>query len=343
MSRIDPRTDKVAATIAVGGSPQAITVADGRAWVTVDAQTVTPSDVRGASGTLRIESTAEVGSLDPALVNNLLDGQVLQATCARLLNFAEEPGPAGSLPTPEVSQSLPALSGDGKTYTFTIRPGFRFSPPMSEPVTAQTFKDSIERAFNPKIKGWAVDFNDIAGVRAYEAGQAAHISGIVARGNTLTFHLVSPNPDFLARLTEPPMCAVPSGTPINPNQVRVIPSAGPYYVQSYTPGQSVVLVRNPNYHGRRPQHFERIQLTLGVPARRAVADVEAGRADYTTLASGAPSASSGLPAGIAAEAARLAARYGPGSAAAARRRQQYFVSPIMQLDYFVLNTHRPLF
>jgi peptide/nickel transport system substrate-binding protein len=46
---------------------------------------------------------------------------------------------------------------------------------------------------------------------------------------------------------------------------------------------------------------------------------------------------------IAARAARLAARYGPDSAAAARGKQQYFVSPGDQLDFFFLNTHRTLF
>ena len=92
---------------------------------------------------------------------------------------------------------------------------------------------------------------------------------------------------------------------------RVIPSAGPYYVASYTPGQGVVLARNPNYHGSRPHHFARIELAVGIPARRAFAEIEAGTADYTDLAS-YPSTT------IAARAARLAARYGPGSAAAAR-------------------------
>ncbi len=55
---------------------------------------------------------------------------------------------------PEVAQSLPTRSADGKSYTFTIRQGFRFSPahPSNEPVTAQTFKDTIERTLNPRMK-----------------------------------------------------------------------------------------------------------------------------------------------------------------------------------------------
>jgi YVTN family beta-propeller protein len=342
VSRVDPLTDRVVATIPVGGSPQALTVASGRVWVTVDAQSFASAGARAGGGTLRIDLPAGVDSMDPALAATILSTQLLQATCVKLLNFPDKSGPAGSQPTPEVAQSLPARSAGGTTYTFRIRNGFRFFP-SNEPVTAQTFKHSLERAFSPTLKGgWALDFSDIAGMSAYEAGRAAHISGLVVRGNTLAIHLVAPRPDLPARLAEQATCAVPLDTPTSPAGVRVIPSAGPYYVQSYIPGQTVVLVRNPNYHGSRPHYFERIQVAMGMSTGRAVAAVKAGTADYTTLALG-PSPGAGLAGTVAAQAAQLAARYGPGSPAAADGRQRYFVNPLMELDYFVLNTHRPLF
>ena len=331
VTRINPNTDK-AITIPVGGSPQALTVADGRVWVTVDAQTIAPD--RGGSGgeTLRIVSSEDVGSMDPALAGA---EDLLYATCAQLVNYPDKAGPAGSQLTPEVAQSLPALSADGRTYTFKIRPGFRFSPPSDQPVTAQTFKDSIERTLNPRMDSYSAQYlADVVGARAYMAGTASHIAGVTATGDRLTIRLLAPAPDFLARLAQPAFCAVPSNTPIK--GAPAIPSAGPYYVVSYTPGQGVVLARNPNYHGSRPHHFARIQLAVGIPARRAFSEIEAGTADYTDLASYSSTT-------IAPRAARLAARYGPGSPAAARGRQQYFVNPGLQLDYFDLNTHRTLF
>jgi peptide/nickel transport system substrate-binding protein len=133
-------------------------------------------------------------------------------------------------------------------------------------------------------------------------------------------------------MAEPALCAVPSNTPINPAGERVIPSAGPYYVASYTPGQGVVLARNPNYHGSRPHRFARIEVTVGITRQRAVAAVQAGTADYA--AEGEVDA---------ADAATLDARYGTASPAAKSGRQQYFVTPQAQTDLFVLNTHRPLF
>jgi ABC-type transport system substrate-binding protein len=77
-------------------------------------------------------------------------------------------------------------------------------------------------------------------------------------------------------------------------------------------------------------------LAVEIPAQREFGEIEAGTADYTDLAWYTAPA-------IAAIASRLAARYGPGSPAAARGRQQYFVNPGVQLDYFDLNTHRTLF
>ena len=337
VTRIDPRAGKVLARIAVGGSPQAITIAGGRAWVTVDAQAIRPTDLASSGGTLRMDAPYDVDSMDPALAYTTLSGQLLYATCAKLLNNPDAPVAAGSQVTAEVAQSLPARSADGRTYMFTIRSGFRFSPPSNEPVTAQTFKDTIERTLNPRMHSpVAQEFGDIVGADAYMAGTAPHISGVVARGDTLTIRLIAPAPDFLSRIAEPAMCAVPSETPVDPQGVRVIPSAGPYYVSSYTPGQAVVLLANPNYRGSRPHRLERIELAMGISERRALADVEAGTADYRPL--GGPGAGD-----VSTIASELAARYRPGSRAAATGAQRYFVNPQPALNYFYLNTHRPLF
>jgi peptide/nickel transport system substrate-binding protein len=333
VTRINPNTDRVQATIRVGGSPQAITVADGRVWVTVDAQTIAPNRGGSGGGMLRIVSSYDVYSMDPARADDPFS--LLYATCAKLLNYPDKAGAAGSQLTAEVAQSLPARSADGRTYTFRIRPGFRFSPPSDQPVTAQTFKDSIERTLSPRVDSYAAHYlADVVGARSYMAGKASHIAGVVARGDTLTIRLLAPAPDFLSRIAQPAFCAVPSNTPIK--GARLIPSAGPYYVASYMPGQGVVLVRNPNYRGSRPHHFARIELAVGISAQRAFAEIEAGTADYTDL-SLYPSTT------IAARASRLAAQYGAGSAAAARGSQQYFVNPGDQLDFFFLNTHRTLF
>jgi ABC-type transport system substrate-binding protein len=103
-----------------------------------------------------------------------------------------------------------------------------------------------------------------------------------------------------------------------------------------------VLDRNPNYRGSRPHSLAQIRLAVGIAVGRSVAAVEADTADYAPLSnlSNAGAATSG---GLAGLASQLAARYGPGSAAASKGKQQYFINPWVQLELFILNTHRPLF
>ena len=124
----------------------------------------------------------------------------------------------------------------------------------------------------------------------------------------------------------PFFCAVPRGTPPDPDGVPAIPSAGPYYVDAYVPGHRIVLKRNPNYHGERPRRPAFIRVAIGVDATHELADVEAGRADY---------AAGGVPAELR---DRIQREYG-----GAGRSQRYFESPTQGLRYIALNTSRPLF
>lgn len=354
VSRIDPATDRVVDTIEVGESPQGIAFAGGRVWVTLQSGALaSAAEAAERRDVVRINAESGVESLDPAVAYTELSAatlsraasswQILYATCAKLVNYPDRPAPAGSRVVPEVARSLPTVSADGKAYTFTIRRGFRFSPPSNERVTAQTFKYSIERSLSPRINGPAslamvttatgarATLSELVGVDAYAAGRARHISGLVVGGDRLVVKLTRPVPDLLDRLALPFFCAVPTDTPVAPADARPIPSAGPYYVASYRPRQSIVLRRNPNYVGTRPHRPREIRVTIGPGKAQSVREIEAGRTDY---------ALDGVPSD---EQARLNARYGPGSAAARKDRQQYFVHPTLELWYVGLNTERPLF
>jgi YVTN family beta-propeller protein len=329
VSRIDPDTDRVVATVRVGGSPQGIAVAAGRIWVTVQAAgggaEVSPG------GTLHVTSQEEPDSLDPALAYEPVSWQLEYATCAKLLNYADRPAPQGSQLVPEVARSLPAISPDRKTYTFTIRKGFRFSPPSGAAVNAQTFKFAIERGLKlpPRLHGHA---DEIVGATAYATGKAPHVAGIAAVGNRLTIRLSKPSPWFLERLAEPLFCAIPVDTPVAPRGVPMLPAAGPYYFAAHEPGREILLKRNPNYMGDRPHRFQEIRVRIGVSPGQSIEQIETGKTDYTL--------DYGLVAGAHAQ---LAPRYGPGSPAARAGRQRYFLSPALGLDYLVLNTSRPPF
>ena len=222
---------------------------------------------------------------------------------------------------PEVAAGEPLVSDDGRTYRFRIRPGFRFSPPSNEPVTAAAFERTLERVLSPAIQA-TVGFGlgDIVGADDYMAGRTKTLEGVDARNRTLVIRLTRPVPNLPARLAMPQYSARSRRTRRTEGRGDdPVPSAGPYYVDSYVAGRGLVLRRNPNYGGERPQRLEEIRVDYDVPAERGVEAVEAGRADYV-----APPAGFGAPPVLPQVADRLATRYGPGSEAAHAGRQQLF-------------------
>jgi peptide/nickel transport system substrate-binding protein len=233
VTRLDPRSGRVTDTIQVGASPQDVVVADGRVWVSVRPR----APVEAApGGTIRIATQDSVDSLDPALGYGVLEFAIFHATCAKLVESSGKPGAAGAQPVPELAEALPRMSDGGRTYTFAIRRGFRFSPPSGEPVTAQGMKYTIERTLSPHTESPAAGLvADLVGGRAYAEGRARHISGVSASGNKLTLRLIRPSASFLTRMALPFFCALPEGTPIDPEGLRKVPSAGPYYVSERTP------------------------------------------------------------------------------------------------------------
>jgi peptide/nickel transport system substrate-binding protein len=326
VSRLDPKSGRVTDTIPVGGSPQDVVLAAGRVWVSVRPRAEATAGDPG--GTVRIETEEEIDSLDPALGYLSLSFNLVHTTCATLLNYPSEAGAPGTSLVPELAEAMPRLSDGGRTYTFTIRDGFRFSPPSGEPVTARTMKFAIERSLHPRMASPAAGYmTDLVGAKAYAEGRARGISGISASGRTLTVRLTHPSSTLLYRLALPFFCAVPLGTPIDPEGLSRIPSAGPYYITANVAGEEVVLRRNPNYAGSRPRRPDEVRLTVGVGQRRTLARVEAGTVDYTPILSDSRAAR------------RLRARYGTGEAG----RRRYIVKPLLELDQLYLNTSRPPF
>jgi DNA-binding SARP family transcriptional activator/ABC-type transport system substrate-binding protein/outer membrane protein assembly factor BamB len=278
-------------------------------------------------------------------------GQIYFATCAQLLNYPDEPAPAGVRLRPEVAAAMPTLSTDRRTYTFTVRRGYRFSPPSSQPLTAATFRKSIERALSPKLdvgfpKDWgalgAIKVTEIQGEQAFRQGTAQHISGLRVRGNRLSITLTKPSQTFLRRLAHPAFCPVPIGTPSVPGAANrrlggagefSVPSAGPYYVADWRKDQYVILKRNPNYHGPRPHALDAIALQEGLDATAALDRVRRGDADGIISSS---RASSELLDPLLDPSGEVASRYGRAFANEA----QYVPATYLETGFIMLNSVR---
>ena len=87
-----------------------------------------------------------IDSIDPILAN-FREPFRSPASCAGLLAYPDAGFPKGLRLVPELAADYPKIANGGKTYTFTIRKGVRFS--TGAPVTARSFAHTINRLLNP--------------------------------------------------------------------------------------------------------------------------------------------------------------------------------------------------
>ena len=258
--------------------------------------------------------------MDPAIDFEVYGGMLQLATGARLLSYRDAPARAGSVLYPEVAAALPRISNNGRTYTFTVRSGFRFN--TGRPVTARSFERAFYRAADSKSASPGINFlGDVVGATAYHAKKAKHISGITVRGSRLTIRLTRAAPDFLNRVALTLFNAVPENLPVSATGVKLPPSAGPFYFARREVGRIIVLKRNPYYGGRRPHHLAEIDVYVNTNPKAAQLQIEKGERDYELI---------GVP---ATEAARLGHQFGvnrPGG--------QFHVNALVETDYIALNT-----
>jgi YVTN family beta-propeller protein len=246
VSRIEPATNRVAATIAVGDGPSGVSVTDrGMVWVSNEfagtlswidptrnevAQTVKignrpegvaptadsvyvavrASGLAHRGGTLTFVEEDPLGSIDPASGFNAYEALIL--TNDGLMGFRRAGGSDGARLVPDLATALPTPTDGGRTYTFELRRGRRYS--TGALVRPADFRRAIERALlvNPGYYG----FSDIVGAAAcLKTPKRCDLShGIVADpiANTVTFHLTTPDPDLLYQL------ALPGASPSRPTR-----------------------------------------------------------------------------------------------------------------------------
>jgi peptide/nickel transport system substrate-binding protein len=292
-------------------------------------------------GTFRVDVNSDTDYIDPALAYYVVSWQWEFETCVKLLNYPEQGAKkGGSNLIPEAAAAMPVVSNNGRTYTFTVRKGYKFSPPSNQAVTAGTyafvFKRLLAHTMNSPSASFFADL--IQGAQAYNDGTASSISGISVKGNKITFRLLRQSPDFLARMAMPFTCAVPTNTPFDPNGVQnTIAGAGPYYLKQWVPNRSFVLVKNPNWKGSvnpqdpKAQNWSQIVYTVGKDYNAIKLEVQSGQSDW---------GGDGMPPTAYAD---LWNQYGPNSKLGKAGKQQFFVNSILDLRYEAMNTSRPLF
>ena len=239
-----------------------------------------------ASGTLTAAmSSGAIDTMDPNRWYFAVTWGLANAMCTTLVRYADQSDAAGTQLVAGTA-SMPAISSDGLTYTFTLRPGARFSD--GTPITGQDIKYTFMRLMNPAIDtGTGYYFTNVIGAPAYLAGKSNTVAGIVATTNTVIFHLSAPDGAFLYKAALPTTCPVPVGTPMKSQESGTLEmnyASGPYKLQSYQPSRQIVMVFNKNYDqalGVRG-HVAKFVFNIGVEASQAALEIQAGQLDFQT-------------------------------------------------------------
>lgn len=211
--------------------------------------------VRG--GTLTVGYQGEPATLDPAIAWELEAWSIERLTYQTLLTYASEEGEAGTEPVPELATEVPTVenggvSAAGTVYTFHLRPGIRFAPPVGTEVTAADFKWSFERMMRQPGAPATRFYAGVAGARAFLDGEADEITGCrVVDDTTIEITLEQADAAFLQAMTLP-FTSVMSrewcervGEQIGHRPL----GTGPYVITGWEPGRSITAERNAAWSG----------------------------------------------------------------------------------------------
>jgi peptide/nickel transport system substrate-binding protein len=233
-------------------------------------------------GTLTIVASSAFGVADPAQNYTLEEWQFLIDTHDGLVQFKRVGGAAGTQLVPDLAESIPQPTDGGKTYTFTIRKGIKFSDGTT--MKPSDFVTTFERQFT--VPGPTSFYSGIVGADQCKASGCDLSQGVVADDSayTLTIHLTAPDPEFLDKLALPFVYVVPGNTSPKLTGNNVPPGTGPYMWKSYDPNKEMVLVRNPyfkvwNADAQPPGYPDSIVEKYGLQVSDEVTQVENGQAD----------------------------------------------------------------
>ena len=107
------------------------------------ATSASPGSHRG--GTLRVVVDDDLDSLDPGEDWSSPGWHVLSLTNDGLVTYARRPGPGGATIVPDLAVALPIAQDGGRTYTFQLRRGVRYS--TGAPVRPADFRATFERQY----------------------------------------------------------------------------------------------------------------------------------------------------------------------------------------------------
>jgi ABC-type oligopeptide transport system substrate-binding subunit/tetratricopeptide (TPR) repeat protein len=209
-------------------------------------------------------------TLDPGLSTDAPSGAAIHQLFSGLVRLSPELDVL-----PDVARSWEVLEG-GRQYVFHLRDDVRWSD--GAPVTARDFEYAWKRVLDPTTgSATASLLYDVSGARVYHQSHMDDPDRVGARAVddvTLAVELEGPTGYFLHLLACRPAYPVPQHVlQVHGAAWAELPSivtSGPFRLAAWERGESMVLERNPAYHGRFTGNLRRVKLSFspGSPGRR---------------------------------------------------------------------------
>ncbi len=240
-----------------------------------------------AGGTLRILAQSDSGTLDPQISYTALTKMIETPVYDTLLAYPKFAGATAHPVIANLAEAVPAPEDGGRTYRLTLRDGLFFS--NGKPVTVEDVAASFRRLFKVGSPTAGPYYGAIIGAQAcLEKPAACTLAGGVetnAQTRQVTFHLSTPDPEFLDRLAWMHAAILPADTPATDMGNTSIAGTGPYRIAEYDPTTMLRLERNPFFHewshdAQPAAYSDEVRILFGMDAESAVTAVENGQADW---------------------------------------------------------------
>jgi peptide/nickel transport system substrate-binding protein len=215
-------------------------------------------------------------------------------------------GTAGNKLYPDLAAGDPAISSDGLTYTFKLKQGVKFGPPLSRAITSKDIEYAFERInAAPLVAQYGFYYCGVIRGMDCKAPRPQRVEGIdTPDGATIVFHLVQPTGDFLYRLSMPATAPIPQEVAKCFTKAgdygRFVIASGPYMIKGsdqldvsscaamkpisgFDPSKKLVMVRNPNFSQATDEllanYLDGIQITVDTNLNDIFNKVQSGTLD----------------------------------------------------------------
>lgn len=211
-------------------------------------------------GTITIGINADPPNLDPAMSSALVDRYVQNSIFDKLYDLDEN-----LQVVPELAESLPEISDDGKVYTIKLRQGVTFHD--GTPVDADAVVFNLERYLDPD----SARYSELSAVERVEK----------VDDYTVRVVLKQPYSPLLYTLTDRAgMIASPKAIQEKGDQFAQHPvGSGPFMFESRIKGDQIVLVKNPNYWKEGLPKADKIVWKVVTDDNVKVVNLKAGQLD----------------------------------------------------------------